>query len=302
MNKTLLSIVLAVVAPLAWGQTSSTTTINPPILPPAQLLNISTRLKVQTGPNVGIGGFIITGTASKRVIVRGIGPSLSPFLSGVLADPTLELAQGSTVLASNDNWKTRPDGTSQQAEIEATGIPPTNDLESAIVATLAPGAYTAVLAGKNGTTGIGVVEMYDLSVAADTAVANISTRGFVQTGIDVMIGGFILGAGTASEKVVIRAIGPSLQGVIGIGNVLADPTLALYDSNGRLLMFDDNWQDNPAQAAELMADGLAPTNNLESALVATLAPGAYTAIVVGKSGGIGVTLVEVYHLLTQTPP
>ena len=266
-----------------------------PILTPAQLLNISTRLKVQTGANVGIAGFIITGTASKRVIVRGIGPSLPPILGGVLADPTLLLFQGGTLLESNDNWKTRSDGTSQQAEIEATGIPPTNDLESAIVATLAPGAYTAILAGKNGTIGIGLVEMYDLDLASDSKLANISTRGFVQTGDEVMIGGFILGNGTASEKVIVRAIGPSLT-QFDVPKVLADPTLELHDSHGTLLMSDDNWQDNPAQAAELMADGLAPTNNLESAIVTTLPPGAYTAIVAGKNGGTGVALVEVYHL------
>jgi Ice-binding-like len=266
-----------------------------PILTPAQLLNISTRLKVQTGANVGIAGFIITGTASKRVIVRGIGPSLPPILGGVLADPTLLLFQGGTLLESNDNWKTRSDGTSQQAEIEATGIPPTNDLESALVATLAPGAYTAILAGKNGTMGIGLVEMYDLDLASDSKLANISTRGFVQTGDEVMIGGFILGNGTASEKVIVRAIGPSLT-QFDVPKVLADPTLELHDSHGTLLMSDDNWQDNPAQAAELMADGLAPTNNLESAIVTTLPPGAYTAIVAGKNGGTGVALVEVYHL------
>ena len=266
-----------------------------PILSPAQLLNISTRLNVQTGDNVGIGGFIINGNASKSVIGRGIGPSLSPFLGGVLADPTLMLFQGTTLLQTNDNWKTRQDGSSQQAEIEATGIPPTNDLESALVTTLAPGAYTAIVAGKNGTTGIGVVEMYDLSLASDSKLANISTRGFVQTGNDVMIGGFILGNGTASEKVLIRAIGPSLT-QFGIANVLADPTLELHDSHGTILMSDDNWRNDASQAAQIMATGIPPTNDLESALVTTLPPGAYTAIVAGKNGGTGVALVEVYHL------
>jgi hypothetical protein len=266
-----------------------------PILSPAQLLNISTRAKVQTGDNVAIGGFIITGNAAKKVIVRGIGPALSPFFSGVLADPTLDLFQGGTLLASNDNWKTRPNGTSQQAEIEATGIPPTNDLESAIVATLAPGAYTAIVAGKNGTTGIGLVEMYDLNVASDSRLANISTRGVVQTGNDVMIGGFILGNGTASEKVLIRAIGPSLT-QFGVANVLADPTLELHDSHGTLLMSNDNWRDDASQAAEIMATGIPPQNDLESAIVTTLPPVAYTAVVAGKNGGTGVALVEVYHL------
>ena len=241
---------------------------------PAQLLNISTRLKVQTGDNVGIGGFIITGNAPKKVIVRGIGPSLSSFFIGVLADPTLELHNASGIIAFNDNWKDN-----QQAEIEATGIPPTNDLESAIVATLAPANYTAVLRGKNGTTGIGLVEMYDLDVASDSKLANISTRGFVQTGNDVMIGGFILGNGTASEKVLIRAIGPSLT-QFGVPNVLADPTLELHDSNGTLLMSDDNWRDDASQAAQIIATGIPPQNDFESALFESPPPD--TAIVAGR--------------------
>jgi hypothetical protein len=255
---------------------------------PAQLLNISTRVNVQTGDNVAIAGFITTGNASKKVIVRGIGPSIVG-LTPLLADPVLELhgANGS-LITSNDNWKD-----TQEAEIIASTIPPTNDLESAIVATLSPDAYTAVLSGKNGTTGIGLVEMYDLDAASDSKLANISTRGFVQTGNDVMIGGFIFGDGTASESVLIRAIGPSLP---GITNVLADPTLKLYDGNGTLLMFDDNWQDDALQAAAIAATGIPPQNALESAIVATLPPGAYTAIVSGNNGGTGVALVEVYHL------
>jgi hypothetical protein len=264
-----------------------------PILSPAQLLNISTRANVHTGDNVTIGGFIITGNASKKVIVRGIGPSLSSFFSGALADTTLDLFQGNTLLESNDNWKTRSDGSSQQAVIEATGIPPTNDLESAIVATLAPGNYTAVLRGRNGTTGIGLVEMYDLELTSDSKLANISTRGLVQTGSDVMIGGFIFGNGTNSEKVIIRAIGPSLTGVAG---VLADPTLELHDHYGTLLMSNDNWQDDANQATQIRATGIPPQNDFESAMVITLPPGAFTAIVAGKNGGTGVALVEVYHL------
>ena len=255
---------------------------------PAQLLNISTRLNVQTGDNVAIAGFIITGNASKKVIVRGIGPSIVG-LTPLLADPVLELhgANGS-LIASNDNWKD-----TQEAAIIASTIPPTNDFESAIIATLSPDAYTAVLSGKNGTTGIGLVEMYDLDAASDSKLANISTRGFVQTGDDVMIGGFIFGDGTASENVLIRALGPSLP---GITNVLADPTLTLYDGNGTLLMFDDNWQDDALQAAAIAATGIPPQNALESAIVATLPPGAYTAIVSGNNGGTGVALAEVYHL------
>ena len=256
---------------------------------PAQLLNISTRLNVQTGDNVAIAGFIITGNASKKVIVRGIGPSIVGLTQlQLLADPVLELhGANGALITSNDNWKD-----TQEAAIIASTIPPTNDLESAIVATLPPTNYTAILSGKNGTTGIGLVEMYDLDAASDSKLANISTRGFVQTGDDVMIGGFIFGDGTASENVLIRALGPSIP---GITNVLADPTLKLYDGNGTLLMFDDNWQDDALQAAAIAATGIPPQNALESAIVATLPPGAYTAIVSGNNGGTGVALAEVYH-------
>jgi hypothetical protein len=261
---------------------------NPGLSPasPAHLLNISSRLKVQTGDTVLIGGFIITGNASKKVAVRGIGPSLPPEIVGPLADPTLELHGPNNLVITNDNWKD-----TQQTEIQNTGLAPTNDLESAIVTTLPPGAYTAIVAGKNGTTGVALVEMYDLDVASDSKLANISSRGFVQIGDDVMIGGFILGNGTNSEKVIIRAIGPSL---VGIANVLADPTLDLHDGNGTLMMSNDNWKDT--QQTEIQNTGLAPTNDLESAIVTTLPPGAYTAIVAGKNGGTGVALVEVYHL------
>jgi hypothetical protein len=251
-------------------------------------MNVSTRLSVQIGDNVSIAGFIITGNASKRMMMRGIGPSLSG-VSPVLADPVLELHEpNGSLIISNDNWKD-----TQQIEIQNSTIAPTNDLESAIVATLPPGSYTAVLRGKNGTAGIGLVELYDLDTASDSKLANISTRGFVQTGDDVMIGGFILGDGTASENVIIRALGPSLA---GIANVLADPRLDLYDSNGTLLMSDDNWKDDAGQAALIIASGIPPQNDLESAIVTTLPPGAYTAIVAGKDGGAGVALVEVYQL------
>ena len=255
---------------------------------PAQLLNISTRLNVQTGDRVAIGGFIITGNVPKKVIVRGIGPSLKG-LSSLLADPVLELhGPDGSLIAKNDNWKT-----TQLAAIKSSTIPPTNDLESAIVATLPPAGYTAILTGKNGTSGVGLVEMYDLDTASDSQLANISTRGVVETGGNVLIGGFIFGNGQASERVLIRALGPSLK---GIANVLADPTLGLYNSNGDRILFNDNWKDNPAQAALIVATGLQPKKASESALVATLPPGPYTAIVAGKHSSSGVALVEVYHL------
>lgn len=257
--------------------------------PPSQLLNISTRMRVQTGDNVLIGGFIITGNNPKKVIIRGIGPSLSGFFSGALDNPTLELFQGNTLLQSNDDWKN-----DQQSEIEATGIPPSHALESAIVRTLSPGNYTAILRGKNNGTGIGVVEAYDLDQAANSKLANIATRGFVETGNNVMIGGLIVGpADGSSAKVVVRAIGPSLTN-FGIAGALQDPTLELVNSSGTVLRSNDNWKDS--QQAEIMAIGLQPPDERESTLVHTVAPGAYTAIVRGSGNTTGVSLVEVYNV------
>ncbi len=253
-----------------------------------QLLNISTRLRVQTGDNALIGGFIVVGSDSKQVLVRGIGPSLGAVLGDVLADPILELHNGDgALLATNDNWKS-----DQQTEIEATGLQPTNDLESAIIAILpANAAYTAILRGKNGTTGIGLVEAYDLDAAANSKLANISTRGFVETGDNVLIGGFIAGEGVAD--VIVRAIGPSLTG-FGIADALQNPTLELHDLFGATIATNDDWQDS--QEAEILATGLAPSNVLESAIFATLPPGAYTAIVRGSNDTTGVGLVEVYNV------
>jgi hypothetical protein len=270
------------------------------VAPPAsQLLNISSRALVLTDDNVVIAGFIINGTDPKRVMIRGIGPSLSG-IGVALSDPTLELHQGSTTLVTNDNWKTRPDGTSQQAEIEATGIAPMNDLESAILMTLDPGAYTAILAGKNRETGVGLVEVFDLAQGANSRLANISTRAFVDTNDNVLIGGFIIGSdGGGGARVVIRAIGPSL-GTAGIQGVLQDPMLELHDANGVLTVTNDNWkindQSQQSQEAEVRATTLAPANDLESAIVATLPPGPHTAIVRGRNNTAGVGLVEVFRL------
>ena len=263
------------------------------LLPPAPnpMLNISSRLSVQTGDNVLIAGLIISGSDSKKVIVRGIGPSLAAQgVPGALVNPTLELRDGTgKLIRSNDNWKS-----TQQAEIQATGIPPTNDLESAIVETLAPGRYTAILRGKNSTTGIGLVEVYDLSASITSKLANISTRAFVSTGDNVMIGGFIVGAsGTGQNKVIIRAIGPSLSGS-GVSGALQDPTLELHNSAGATIASNDNWKDT--QQAEIQATGIPPTDIRESAIVKTLTPGRYTAIVRGKNSSTGVGLVEIYAL------
>ena len=246
-----------------------------------------------------IGGFIITGSDPKNVIIRGIGPSLSQFFAGVLADPTLDLFQGNTLLESNDNWKVRSDGSSQQAAVVATGIPPSNDSESAIVRTLQPGAYTAILRGKGDTTGIGVVEAYDLNQTANSKFGNIATRGFVDTNDNVMIGGLIVGpANGASTKIVVRAIGPSLTN-FGIAGALQDPTLELHDGSGATLAANDNWKirpDGSSQEAEIAATGLQPGDDRESALVQTVPPGNYTAIVRGKTNTTGVGLVEVYNV------
>ncbi len=261
----------------------------------APLLNIATRDTVLTSNQVLIAGFIITGTDQKQVLIRGIGPSLSG-VGTDLPDPTLELHQGSTTLATNDNWKIRDsDGTSQEAAIRATTIPPTNDLESAILTTLSPGTYTAILAGKNGGTGVGVVELYDLAQTASSSLANISTRGFVSTGDNVLIGGIIVGAGGTSN-VIVRALGPSVP----VSGALSDPTLELRDSSGALLQSNDNWKvrdsDGTSQEATIRATTIPPTNDLESALVQTLPAGNYTAIVRGKGSATGVALVEVYNL------
>jgi hypothetical protein len=268
---------------------------DPVLTPTGQLLNISTRMEVLNGDQVLIGGFIVTGTDPKRIIVRGIGPSLP--VGGTLADPTLELHQGSTTLATNDNWKINDQtGQSQEADVRATTIQPSNNLESAILTTLSPGSYTAILAGKNGGTGVGLVEVYDLAQGANSRLGNISSRGFVDTGDNVMIGGFIVGGGSGdSARVLVRALGPSVP----VAGALGDPTLELHDGNGTTIATNDNWKtrsDGVSQQAEIEATTIPPTNDLESALVQTLPPGNYTAIVRGKNNSTGVGLVEVYNL------
>jgi uncharacterized repeat protein (TIGR03803 family) len=261
--------------------------------PPRNLLNISTRLQVLTSDKVLIGGFIITGTDPKKIIIRGIGPSLSG-VGAVLQNPTLELHQGSTTLAVNDDWK------EHQSEVEATTIPPTNDFESAIVTTLNPGAYTAILAGKDNGTGVGVVEIYDLAPAANSKLANISTRGFVDSGSNVMIGGLIVDGGTFGgfARVILRAIGPSLAAA-GIQGALLDPSMELHDASGAIVASNDNWKTRPdgsSQQGEIEATSIPPSNDAESALVQSLPPGNYTAIVRGAGNTSGIAVVEAYTL------
>jgi hypothetical protein len=261
-------------------------------------------MQVQTGGNVGIGGFIITGSPSaatsgasgvpKHVLLRAIGPSLTP--SGVpdaLADPVLELhGPGGFVTITNDNWRDDP---AQEALIIASGIPPTNNLESAIDATLAPGAYTAIVRGKNNTSGVALVEVYDLDQTVPAQLANMSTRALVSTGDDIVIAGFVLGNHDGDDRIIVRGMGPSLTAA-GVPNALADPVLELRDGNGALLVSNNDWQDNAPQAAEIIAAGLAPNNDLESGIAATLSPGLYTALLAGLDNGTGVALVEVYDL------
>jgi len=257
---------------------------------PAQFGNISTRAFVQTGDNVVIGGLIITGSGQKEVILRAIGPSLvNHGIANPLQNPTLELHDHTdAVIAFNDNWMDAPN----RQEIIDSGLAPTNNLESAILTSLNPGNYTAIVRGVNNGTGIGLVESYDLDLTAGSKLGNISTRALVQTGDNVMIGGLII-TGSGQKNVIVRAIGPSLAQQ-GITNPLLDPTLELHDATGAVIAFDDNWRDS--QEAEIEATGLAPTDDRESAIVSTLAPGNYTAIVRGKNNTIGVALVEVYGL------
>jgi hypothetical protein len=268
------------------------------IFPKGQLLNIATRMEVLGNDKALIGGFIVSGTGPKKIIIRGIGPSLQ--LSGPLADPTLELHQGNTLLTTNDNWKIDDQtGQSQEAEVEATTVPPGNDLESAIVATLNPGTYSVVMAGKNGGTGIGVIEVYDLDQNANARLANISSRGFVDTNDNVMIGGFIVGGPRGEDgRVLIRALGPSLTN-LGVPDALSDPSLELHDGNGMTIATNDNWKvrsDGTSQEAEIESTTTEPTNDFESALVRILGPGNYTAVVRGNNNGTGVGLVEIYNL------
>jgi sugar lactone lactonase YvrE len=256
---------------------------------PSGAVNISTRLLVGTGENVLIGGFIITGNAQKVVIVRAIGPSTG--IPGALQDPTLELHDGAGHVIANDNWRT-----SQEQTIKDTTVPPTDDREAAIVIGLDPGNYTAIVRGKDGATGISLVEIYDLGTAsldssANAKLANIATRGFVQEDNNVMIGGFIVQR--TNTTIIARAIGPSLI-PFGVAGALQDTTLELHDGSGSLIVSNDDWRTTQEQ--QIKDTSVPPKDDRESAIVATLNPGNYTAIVRGKNNSSGVALVEVYAL------
>src|SRR4051794_8952834 len=269
--------------------------------------NISTRSFVQTGEHVMIGGFIVQGSGPKRVIIRAIGPELTQFgIPDALANPTLELHNGSgALIASNDNWQTTILGgiitSNQVSDIQNSGHAPTAASESAIIANLQPGNYTAIVRGVSNTNGVGLVEVYDLSPVASSNLSNISTRSFVQTGEHVMIGGFIV-QGSGPKRVIIRAIGPELT-QFGIPDALANPTLELHNGSGALIASNDNWQTTiiggiitSNQVSDIQNSGHAPTAPSESAIIANLQPGNYTAIVRGVNNTLGVALVEVYDL------
>ncbi len=280
-----------------------------PPTPLPQLTNISTRALVETGDNVVIGGFIVQGSAPNRVIIRAIGPELTQHgVPDALHNPTLELHDGTgALIASNDNWVTTIIGgiitQNQVRDIMDSGHAPSNGLESAIIADLPPGNYTAIVRGVNDTTGVGLVEVYDLNpgIASSSFLRNISSRSVVLTGDDVMIGGFIV-QGSGTKRVIVRAIGPELTRY-GVQNVLTDPTLELHNGRGAVIASNDNWQTTVIggiitrdQVMDIQNSGHAPTQPSESAIIADLPPGRYTAIVQGKNIIVGVALVEVYDL------
>jgi hypothetical protein len=277
---------------------SSTPTPTPGATP-GLVGNVSTRLPVGIDDNVLVEGFIVQGPdgSAKKIIVRAIGPSLVPFgINDALANPTLEIRnQSNAIIASNDDWRTTQIGgiitSDQSQEIASSGVAPSNELESAIIANLAPGSYTAVVRGKGNSVGTGVVDAYDLSATSTARLANIATRGLIQPGDKLMIAGFIIQNG--SVKAVIRAIGPSLS-AFGVTNALPDTTLQVKTGNGTIVIENDDWQSNQKQ--ELENTGLQPSHPLEAAVVVTLPPGQYTAQVRGKPEGTGIGVVQVYFL------
>jgi len=273
----------------------------------SRLGNISSRAFVQTGENVMIGGFIVQGTQPKRVIIRAIGPELTQYgVPNALANPTLELHDGSgALIASNDNWQRTIIGgiiaREQVHDIQNSGHAPGDPRESAIIADLPAGNYTAIVRGVNNMTGVGLVELYDLNLDASSLLGNISTRAVVQTDDNVMIGGFIV-QGTQPKEVIVRALGPELT-PFGVPDVLADPTLDLHNGAGTLIASNNNWQTTiiggiitTNQVSAIQSSGHAPTQPSESAIIATLPPGNYTAIVRGVNNSTGNALVEVYDL------
>lgn len=258
------------------------------VIPEAILHNISDRAFVQTGEDVVIGGFIIDGIVDKKVALRAIGPSLAAAgVSEALADPFLQILDSSgAVVGSNDDWNV------PGQQLEAFGLAPTDPREAALVTTLKPGAYSAIVSGQKGSAGVALFELYDLE-AAKGRIANVSTRSRVEPGENVMIGGFILGGTTGAQKVIIRAIGPSLV-ASGVGDALLNPRLDVYDGYGSVVASNDNWRSS--QETEIIATGLAPADNREAAIVSSFIQGAYSVVIQGSTGGSGVALFEVFAL------
>jgi len=305
--KTFLLPLLVVVCLVGDASNHAVTADNTPPTPAPRLSNISTRAFVQMGDNVLIGGFIIQGSEPKRVIIRAIGPELTQYgVANPLLNPTLELHNRTgTLIASNDNWQHTIIGgiitMNQVQDIRNSGYAPGDGRESAIIADLQPGNYTAILRGVNNMTGVALVEVYDLSPGLNSILRNISSRAFVETDENVMIGGFIV-QGTQPKRVIIRAIGPELTHY-GVANALPDPTLDLHNHTGDLIASNDNWQTTVIggiimqnQVSDIQNSGHAPTQASESAIIATLPPGNYTAVVRAKTIIVGVALVEVYDL------
>jgi hypothetical protein len=271
-----------------WAFSTDLASFPPPVHPTKNLLNISTRGRVETGENAMIGGFIVQGPDPKKLLIRGIGPSLP--LTGAMSNPVLDLYDSSgELLASDDDW------ISDRLNIIGSQLAPSSERESAVLVTLQPGAYTAIVRDLDNQPGLALVEVYDLD-PKDSLLANISTRGKVQTADNVMIGGFIIG-GVDPTKVLVRAIGPSLT-ANGIALPLADPVLELHDANGDMISTNDNWRST--QQTDIIATGIPPSDDRESAIIATVQPGSYTAIVRGQNSTTGVALVEVYNLDSAT--
>jgi hypothetical protein len=256
-----------------------------------QLLNVSGRLLTQVSDKVGIGGFIIQGSDFKRVMVRAIGPSLkvngNP-VPGALQDPVLELYDNSGGVITNDNWRS-----TQESDIEQSGLAPSDDRESAILTTLRRGDYTAIIRGADGSTGVGLIEIYDLQSNKPAQLGNLSVRAEVRTDDNVLIDGLIIRGGMP-KRVVLRAIGPSLHNS-GLSGELQDPVLELHDGNGTLMQTNDNWKE-ASNASDIQATGLAPSDDRESAILMTLPSGNYTAIVSGVNRTTGIALAEAYRL------
>ena len=295
------SYALVVVATATNGVTSSSPVVAVTAGTPSRIVNVSTRMFADTGDNALIGGVIVTGSVAKHVAVRALGPSVGAAgIVGAMQDPTLELRDGNgTLLSQNDNWRSDP---TMAATITTLGLQPHDDHEAALLATINPGGYTAIVRGAGGTTGVALVEVYDLDdFTTNAKLANISTRGQVLGADKVMIGGFIV-TGGSEKKVIIRAIGPSLA-AIGVTGALSNPTLELHGANGDLIAKNDDWQTTQIggiiaadQKNEIIASTIPPKDDHESAIVAHLNPGVYTAVVRGTNDTTGIGLVEIYDL------